>query len=145
MKKIITAISLIIVFSTSAQISFKQESKTEISSNNLPDKQIKARLLTSGKIQSGSTLTFILSEPTSIAGVPTKKAQIISGIAREQDGRLYVDISAVKIDGKVYPAKIKVHSESGIEGFGLGGRKPNSKKPIEIPNSGTKAILMIYS
>ncbi|WP_449401373.1 conjugative transposon protein TraM [Chryseobacterium wanjuense] len=102
-------------------------------------------MLTSGKIQNGSSLTFILSEPTSIAGVSTKKGQIISGIAREQDGRLYVDVSTVKIDGKVYPTKIKVYSENGIEGFGLSGRNPNSKKPIEIPNSGTNAILMIYS
>ncbi len=139
------AICLMITLSLLAQTSLKPERKAEISSNNLPDKQIKAQLLTSGKIQSGSTLTFILSEPTSIAGVPTKKGQIISGIAREQDGRLYVDVSTVKIEGKVFPTKIKVHSESGIEGFGLGGRKPNSKKPIEIPNSGTKAILMIYS
>lgn len=145
MKKIITAVFLVMAFSVSAQVSFKSESKTEISSNNLPDKQIKAQLLTSGKIQSGSTLTFILSEPTSIEGVSTKKGQILSGIAREQDGRLYVDVSTVKIDGKVYPAKIKVHSENGIEGFGLNGRMPNSKKPIEIQNSGTNAILMIYN
>jgi hypothetical protein len=145
MKRSITVICLILTFSLSAQTSSKSEGKTEILSNNLADKQIKAQLLTNGKIQSGSTLTFILSEPTSIAGVSTKKGQILFGIAREQDGRLYVDVSTVKIDGKVYPAKIKVYSENGIEGFGLGGRKPNSKKPIEIPNSGTKAILMIYS
>ncbi|MGU3376540.1 conjugative transposon protein TraM [Chryseobacterium sp. M5A1_1a] len=145
MKRIITAISLIIAFSGSAQTSIKTDEKTEISSESLPDKQIKARMLTSGKIQTGSSLTLILSEPTSIAGVSTKKGQTISGIAREQDGRLYVDVSTIKIDDKVYPVRIKVYSENGIEGFGLNGRTQNSKKPIEIPNSGMHAIVMIYS
>ncbi|MDG4655266.1 conjugative transposon protein TraM [Chryseobacterium arthrosphaerae] len=145
MKRIITAISLIIAFSVSAQTSIKTDDKTEISSDSLPDKQIKARMLTSGKIQTGSSLTLILSEPTSIAGVSTKKGQTISGIAREQDGRLYIDVSTIKIDGKVYPVRIKVYSENGIEGFGLNGRTPNAKKPIEISNTGMHAIVMIYS
>lgn len=145
MKKIITAISLIIAFSASAQTSVKSEIKTKNSSHDLSELQVKARLLTSGKIQNGSTLTFVLSEPASISKITTKKGQTISGIARESNGRLYVDVNNVKIDGKVYPAKIKVCSENGIEGFSLSGRTPNSRKPIEIPNNGANAIIIIYN
>ncbi|MCS3529596.1 conjugative transposon protein TraM [Chryseobacterium sp. JUb7] len=98
------------------------------------EKQVKARLITSGQVQNGGTLTFILLEPLIISGMEIKKDQIISGIVNEKDGRLFVEINTIKVNEKIHPVKMKIYSENGIEGLGIIGKKRTSKKAIEIPN-----------
>lgn len=135
MKKTIFTLSLFVTSFSFASFPIK----TNLPDNTvlrveIPEKQVKARLITSGQVQNGGILTFILIEPLLISGMEIKKNQVISGIANEKGGRLFIEINTIKVNEKIHPVKMKIYSENGIEGLGIIGKKRASKKAIEIPN-----------
>lgn len=89
--------------------------------------QIQAKLITTGQAVDGTKLTFILLEPAKIAGIETKKGQPIQGIAKEENGRLFVNIQTIKINNKIYPVNVKLLGDDGIEGLSIGGRGTRNK------------------
>lgn len=80
-------------------------------------KQVKAKLISKGQVTTGRTLSFMLLESTTIAGQKTAKGQIITGVAQEQNNRLFVEFSSVKINDKVYPATIELIGSDGMRGL----------------------------
>ena len=63
-------------------------------------------MITQGYASNGKSISFVLLEPTTIAGKKTKKGQIITGIAKEDRNRLSVSFSEIKID-TIYIDKYK--------------------------------------
>ena len=59
-------------------------------------------MITQGYASNGKSISFVLLEPTTIAGKKTKKGQIITGIAKEDRNRLSVSFSEIKIDNQSY-------------------------------------------
>lgn len=80
-------------------------------------KQVRAKLISQGYATTGKSLSFILLEPTTIAGQSVKKGQVITGVAREQDNRLNVGFSSIKIEGKVYNASMELLGSDGMKGL----------------------------
>ncbi|MDV4099080.1 hypothetical protein CMT22_17800 [Elizabethkingia anophelis] len=105
------------------QISIPKVSYQE--KQNFSNNQIQAKLLTTGKAVNGTQLTFVLLEPAKFAGVETKKGQTIQGIAKEENGRLLINIQTIKINSKIYPVNVKLLGEDGIEGIAINGGTGN--------------------
>lgn len=79
--------------------------------------KIRAKLITQGYASTGKSISFVLLEPSTIAGKKTKKGQVITGVAKEQNNRLYVNFSEIKIDGQRYPAQMQIQGFDGGEGL----------------------------
>lgn len=94
-------------------------------------KQIRAKLLSKGYFQSGRTLSFVLLEPTNIGGVAAPKGQIVTGVAAEQNNRLVVDFSTVKIKNKIVPARLKLFGSDGMAGLPIAGSTHSTDTKVE--------------
>lgn len=87
MKKIFLAIPFILSLSISARQTSNFISKElNIKTENIeyPEKQIKASLLSSGKIYSDRTLMFVILEPTIISRVVTKRTNYLWNCKRRK-------------------------------------------------------------
>lgn len=84
-------------------------------------KQIRAKLLSQGYATSGRSLSFVLLEPTTIAGVSVPKGQVVTGVAAEQNNRLLVNFSSIKVKNKVYQANLQLFGSDGMAGLPIGG------------------------
>lgn len=84
---------------------------------SVANSKVRAKLITQGYASNGKSISFVLLEPTTIAGKKTKKGQVITGIAKEQNNRLSVNFSEIKIDGQRYPASMQLIGLDGYEGF----------------------------
>ncbi len=85
------------------------------SSNSLA--KIRAKMITQGYASNGKSISFVLLEPTTIAGKKTKKGQIIIGIAKEDRNRLSVSFSEIKMDNQRYPAQMQLVGFDGLKGL----------------------------
>jgi len=94
-------------------------------------KQIRAKLLSKGYFQPGRTLSFVLLEPTNIGGIAAPKGQVITGVAAEQNNRLTVDFSTVKIKNRIVPARLKLFGSDGMAGLPIAGGSPAGNSNIE--------------
>lgn len=94
-------------------------------------KQIRAKLLSKGYFQSGRTLSFVLLEATNIGGVAAPKGQIVTGVATEQNNRLIVNFSTVKIKSKIVPARLKLFGSDGMAGLPIAGSSHNASSNVE--------------
>ena len=70
-------------------------------------------------------------EPTTIAGKKTKKGQVITGTAKEQNNRLSVNFSEVKIDGQRYPVSMQLIGFDGYEGFPISTNATENNSQIK--------------
>lgn len=80
-------------------------------------KQIKARLITKGKVMNGSRLAFVILQPTTISGIQVQKSQVVFGTARVSEDRLIVNFNAINIGNKTVPVAMKQFGEDGLEGL----------------------------
>lgn len=139
MKRIIIAALCMFTLSAAAQTTTTNEIATK--ENVISDKQVKG-MIVSRSVVDGSSITFIVLEPTTISGIPIKKGQMLRGKALIKDERLYADFSAVEIDKKLHQISgVKVFDHGGFEGIRIGKYNPN--KPIDVSN--TDVIFMIYN
>lgn len=92
-----------------------------ISKQQLEPQQVKAKLISQGYAQTGRNLTFILLEPAEIAGKKTKKGQLITGTAQEQNNRLLINFAGIKIDDRIYPVNIELLGSDGGKGLPIAG------------------------
>ena len=90
---------------------------TPVKQNVTSSSKVRAKLITQGYASNGKSISFVLLEPTTIAGKKTKKGQVITGIAKEQNNRLSVNFSEIKIDGQRFPASMQLIGFDGYEGF----------------------------
>lgn len=96
--------------------------KTSLPQQNLKDpQQVKAKLISQGYAQTGRNLTFMLLEPAEIAGKKTKKGQLITGTAQEQNNRLLINFAGIKIDDRIYPVNIELLGSDGGKGLPIAG------------------------
>ncbi len=94
-------------------------------------KQIRAKLLSKGYFQPGRTLSFVLLEPTEISGIKAPKGQIVTGVAMEQNNRLTVNFSTIKIKNKIIPAKLKLFGSDGMSGLPIAGGSQDTGMDVE--------------
>ena len=99
--------------------------------NNLTNTKVRAKLITQGYASSGKSISFVLLEPTTIAGKKTKKGQVITGTAKEQNNRLSVNFSEVKIDGQRYPVSMQLIGFDGYEGFPISTNATENNSQIK--------------
>lgn len=97
---------------------------------NLDGQQIRAKIISQGKITNGRSLSFVMLEPAKIGNVNTKKGQVITGVAKEQDGRLLVNFSAIKIDKKFVQANIVLLGFDGQAGLPIAGENANESNSL---------------
>lgn len=97
----------------------------------LEPRQVKAKLISQGYATSGRSLSFILLEPTTIAGQSVKKGQVITGVAKEQDNRLNVNFSSIKIDNKVYNASMELIGSDGMKGLPISQQEDSGNGAVE--------------
>lgn len=93
--------------------------------------QIKAKLLSQGYATNGRSLSFVLLENAVISGVPTKKGQIVTGVAQEQNNRLLVGFTSVKVNNKIVPATIQLYGSDGMAGIPIGGSNQQNNNNIQ--------------
>lgn len=94
----------------------KQEAKTG---------QIKARLLSQGYVNTGKSISFVLLEKAELQGKTIKNGQIITGIAQEQNNRLLVKFSTIKVNGKIIPVEMQLYGSDGMEGLPISATEQN--------------------
>lgn len=99
-------------------------------------KQIRAKLLSQGYASNGRSLSFVLLESTNIAGEATPKGLVITGIAREENNRLMVNFSTVKIKNRIVPTQLALFGSDGIAGLPIGGGSSNTDIGNEVANRG---------
>ncbi len=92
---------------------------------------IRAKLITQGYASTGKSISFVLLEPTTIAGKKTKKGQVVTGVAKEQNNRLYVQFSEIKIDGQRYPAQMQIQGFDGGEGLPIATNEDESNDQLK--------------
>lgn len=110
--------------------------KTSLPQQNLKaPQQVKAKLISQGYAQTGRNLTFMLLEPAEIAGKKTKKGQLITGTAQEQNNRLLINFAGIKIDDRIYPVNIELLGSDGGKGLPIaGGEDTHNNVEGEIRN-----------
>lgn len=96
--------------------------------------QIKARLLSQGFVNTGKSISFVLIEKAELQGKTTNKGQIITGIAQEQNNRLLVKFSTIKVDGEIIPVDMTLYGSDGMEGLPISATEQNQ-------NSRTSSIV----
>ncbi|SIS89915.1 Protein of unknown function [Kaistella chaponensis] len=89
-------------------------------------KQIRAKLLSKGYANSGRTLSFVLLESTKIGTLETPKGQIIKGVASEQNNRLLVNFSTIKVKNKIVPVQLQLYGADGMAGLPISPGTQNS-------------------
>ena len=89
-------------------------------------KQIRAKLLSKGYANSGRTLSFVLLESTKIGTLETPKGQIITGVASEQNNRLLVNFSTIKVKNKIVPVQLQLYGADGMAGLPISPGTQNS-------------------
>lgn len=106
--------------------------------------QIKARLLSQGFINTGKSISFVLLEKAEINNITTKKGQIITGIAQEQNNRLMVKFSTIKIEGKIILVDMQLYGSDGLEGLPISGiEQQSSGRTSSIINSTIGSIPVV--
>lgn len=95
---------------------FKKEVKTG---------QIKARLLSQGYVNTGKSISFVLLEKAVLKGKTIKKGQIVTGVAQEQNNRLLVKFSTIKVNGKIIPVEMQLYGSDGMEGLPISATEQN--------------------
>lgn len=95
---------------------FKKEVKTG---------QIKARLLSQGYVKTGKSISFVLLEKAVLHGKTIKKGQIVTGVAQEQNNRLLVKFSTIKVNGKIIPVEMQLYGSDGMEGLPISATEQN--------------------
>lgn len=106
--------------------------------------QIKARLLSQGFINTGKSISFVLLEKAKINDVTTKKGQIVTGVAQEQNNRLMVKFTTIKADGKIIPVEMQLYGSDGMEGLPISGvEQQSSGRTSSIINSTIGSVPVI--
>ncbi|AZI21497.1 conjugative transposon protein TraM [Chryseobacterium taklimakanense] len=103
-------------------------------------KQIRAKLLSQGYASNGRSLSFVLLESTKIAGETTPKGLVITGIAREENNRLMVNFSTIKVKNKIVPVQMTLFGSDGMAGLPIGGGSNGSDIGSEATNRGKDVI-----
>lgn len=106
----------------------KQETKTG---------QIKARLLSQGYVNTGKSISFVLLEKAVLQGKTVKKGQIVTGVAQEQNNRLLVKFSTIKVEGKILPVEMQLYGSDGMEGLPISATEQNQNNPTSSIVSNT--------
>lgn len=88
--------------------------------------QIKARLLSQGYVNTGKSISFVLLEKVKINNLGIKKGQIVTGVAQEQNNRLMVKFSTIKVEGKIIPVDMQLYGSDGMEGLPISGTDQQS-------------------
>lgn len=87
--------------------------------------QIKARLLSQGYVNTGKSISFVLLEKAVLQGKTVQKGQIVTGVAQEQNNRLLVKFSTIKVDGKILPVDMQLYGSDGMEGLPISATEQN--------------------
>jgi len=87
--------------------------------------QIKARLLSQGYVNTGKSISFVLLEKAELQAQTIKKGQIITGVAQEQNNRLLVKFSTIKVNGKIIPVDMQLYGSDGMEGLPISATEQN--------------------
>lgn len=80
-------------------------------------KNVRAKLISQGYATSGRSLSFVILEETSIAGQKIKKGTIVTGVSQEQNNRLLVNFSSIKLGNKMFPAEMALIGSDGAPGL----------------------------
>lgn len=94
-------------------------------------KQIRAKLLSQGYATKGRSLSFVLLEETKVGDIKVPKGSTITGVSQEQNNRLTVNFSSIKINGRLVPVQMQLLGSDGITGLPIAGSND--------PNIGTEA------
>ncbi|MFN3021831.1 conjugative transposon protein TraM [Chryseobacterium sp. TY3] len=87
--------------------------------------QIKARLLSQGYVNTGKSISFVLLEKAVLQGHTVNKGQILTGIAQEQNNRLLVKFSTIKVNEKIIPVEMHLYGSDGMEGLPISATEQN--------------------
>lgn len=99
-------------------------------------KQIRAKLLSQGYATSGRSLSFVMLEPTKINGETITKGQSITGTSYEENGRLMVNFSSIKIKNKVVNVQMQLLGSDGMPGLPIAGTNNINPNGSAIENKG---------
>ena len=97
-------------------------------------KQIKAKLLSRGYMSSGRTLSFVLLESTKIGALTVPKGQIVTGVAAEQNNRLLVNFSTIKVKNKIVPVQFQLYGSDGMAGLPIAAGSQNTNMENKVLN-----------
>lgn len=89
-------------------------------------KQVRAKLISQGYATSGRSLSFVLLDATKINGENVAKGQVVTGIASEENNRLMVNFSTIKVKNKIVPVQMQLLGSDGMAGLPVGGNNSNN-------------------
>ena len=132
----------------SAESDFRENTEPEFipPNYNLPStqnsidkgKQIRAKLLSRGYVSSGRTLSFVLLESTKIGALTVPKGQIVTGVAAEQNNRLLVNFSTIKVKNKIVPVQFQLYGSDGMAGLPIAAGTQNTNMENKVLNESSR-------
>ena len=103
-------------------------------------KQIRAKLLSQGFATNGRSLSFVLLEATNIGGETTPKGLVVTGVAREENNRLMVNFSTIKVKNKIVPVQMSLFGSDGMAGLPIGGGSNDNNIGSEATSRGKDIV-----
>ena len=101
-------------------------------------KQIRAKLISRGYVSSGRTLSFVLLESTKVGALAVPKGQIVTGVAAEQNNRLLVNFSTIKVKNKIVPVQFQLYGSDGMAGLPIAAGNQNSNMENKVLNESNR-------
>lgn len=89
-------------------------------------KQIRAKLISQGYATPGRSLSFVLLETTKIGNENIAKGQVITGVSSEENNRLMVNFSSIKVKNKIVPVQMQLFGSDGMAGLPVSGSNSNN-------------------
>lgn len=89
-------------------------------------KQIRAKLISQGYATPGRSLSFVLLEATKIGNENIAKGQVITGVSSEENNRLMVNFSSIKVKNKIVPVQMQLFGSDGMAGLPVSGSNSNN-------------------
>lgn len=89
-------------------------------------KQIRAKLISQGYATAGRSLSFVLLETTKIGNENIAKGQVITGVSSEENNRLMVNFSSIKVKNKIVPVQMQLFGSDGMAGLPVSGSNSNN-------------------
>lgn len=89
-------------------------------------KQIRAKLISQGYATPGRSLSFVLLEASKIGNTNIAKGQVITGVSSEENNRLMVNFSSIKVKNKIVPVQMQLFGSDGMAGLPVSGTNSNN-------------------
>ena len=89
-------------------------------------KQIRAKLISQGYATPGRSISFVLLEATKIGNENVPKGQVITGVSSEENNRLMVNFSSIKVKNKIIRVQMQLFGSDGMAGLPVSGSNSNN-------------------